>query len=417
MSDRSARVGAGLSRRDFLGLGAGAAAGLLSLGGPGRRAWADDDDGRFVYTQSNDPAGNAVFAFRRHPDGRLTPVPGSPFPTGGTGITPTLNLGPFDSDQEILVDRHRRLLFTVNGGSDSIAVFRIDRDGSLDPIDGSPFDSGGSNPVSVGLAGDILCVVNKAEDPGHMADVLPNYTTFRVGHRGRLTPVPNSTLSVDIGSSPSQALVSPNRKLLFGADFLGGTLRSFHIRPDGRLVEADAQGLPDSIFAGTGAPPLPLGLAVHPEERLLYVDFVTVSKIGVYRYHHDGRLEFLRAIQDSGAGPCWIVVNRDGTRAYAGNTGDTSVTVYDIDEDPTTPVEIQHVTLKGPGNVFQLGLDPENRFLFAITQPASAGAPATANALHVLKIDGDGKLAEVETSPTVLPVMTMGTRSQGVASI
>ncbi|HWE37729.1 MAG TPA: hypothetical protein VG406_14270 [Isosphaeraceae bacterium] len=416
MSDRSARVGYGLSRRGFLGLGAGAAAGLVGLGGMTGRAWADDDDG-FVYTQSNDPAGNAVFAFRRHRDGSLTPVPGSPFPTGGTGITPTFNLGPFDSDQEIIIDRHRRLLFTVNGGSDSIAVFRIDRDGSLDPVDGSPFDSGGSNPVSVGLADEVLCVVNKAEDPGHMADMLPNYTTFHVGRRGWLTPIRGSTVSVDIGSSPSQALVSPDRKLLFGADFLGGTLRSFRIRPDGRLVEADAQGLPTSVFAGTGAPPLPLGLAVHPEETLLYVDFVTISKIGVYRYHGDGRLEFLRAIQDSGMAPCWIVVNREGTRAYAGNTADTSVTVYDIDDDPTTPVEIQKVTLVGPGNVFQIGLDPTNQFLSAITQPAAAGQPATANALHVLKVAGDGTLTEVATSPTVLPVMTMGTRSQGVASI
>ena len=113
-----------------------------------------------VYVESDDPAGNAVLAFRRHDDGSLTPLPGSPFPTGGRGITPTFNLGPFDSDQEVIINREHTLLFAVNGGSDSIAVFHIEPDGSLTPVDGSPFPSGGSNPVSVGLSGDdVLCVV------------------------------------------------------------------------------------------------------------------------------------------------------------------------------------------------------------------------------------------------------------------
>src|SRR5690348_8737084 len=57
-----------------------------------------------VYVESNDPAGNAVFGFARDDNGRLTPLPGSPYPTGGLGITPTFALGPFDSDQNVIVD-------------------------------------------------------------------------------------------------------------------------------------------------------------------------------------------------------------------------------------------------------------------------------------------------------------------------
>ena len=59
------------------------------------------------------------------PTGVWTPLAGSPFPTGGLGITFTTALGPFDSDQEIIVNSTHTLLFAVNGGSDTIAVFRI----------------------------------------------------------------------------------------------------------------------------------------------------------------------------------------------------------------------------------------------------------------------------------------------------
>ena len=391
---------------------------LLAAGGPGL-ARADDGPTGVVYVQSNDPNGNAILAYKRHADGSLTPLPGSPFSTGGLGITPSFNLGPFDSDQEIIANPSRTLLFATNGGSDTIAVFSIAEDGSLTPVDGSPFPSGGSNPVSVGLAGDILCVVNKDEDPGHPGRFLPNYTSFRVTPRGRLIPVPRSTVSEPLGADPSQALVSPDGDLLFGADFLGGALRTLGIGDSGRLTSLSTVPLPPAEFADTGAPPLPLGLAVHPKRPLLYVGFVTISRVGVYRYNDSGRLRFLRTVPDSGKAVCWLLVNREGTRLYASNTGDTSVSVYDIDGDPAEPLEIQKVNLNVvPGSnaaCFQFGLDPSGGFLHVVTQQSSPASTPMANALHVLSVGPDGKLTEVPSSPTVLPVPPL-TRPQGVVA-
>ena len=382
-----------------------------------RAAVADEGPARaVVYVESNDPAGNAIFAFARGHDGALTPLPGSPYPAGGLGITPTFDLGPFDSDQEVIVNPSGTLLFAVNGGSDSIAVFRIAADGTLRPVPGSPFPSGGSNPVSVGLAGDVLCVVNKDQDPDHPGQSLPNYTSFRVTPRGRLVPVPRSTVTVDAGSSPSQALTAPDGDLLFGADFMGGLLRSFRIAPSGRLRPRAAVPLPPAEFAGTGQPPFPLGLALHPEEPLLYVGFVTINRLGVYRYNDAGDLRFLRTVPNSGQALCWVRVNADGTRLYTTNTGDRSVSVYDISLDPAEPVEIQQVTLRGQGNTFQLELDSTGRFLHVVTQQAAPSEDVTANALHVLRVGDDGRLAEVPSSPTVLPVPNR-TRPQGVAAL
>ncbi len=370
-----------------------------------------------VYVESNDPAGNKIFAFARNDaDGSLKPLAGSPFDAGGLGINFTTALGPFDSDQEVIVNPERTMLFAVNGGSNTIAIFWINADGSLTPVAGSPFWSGGSNPVSVGLAGRTLCVVNKDEDPNNPGQFLPNYTSFRVTPWGQLIPVPYSTFVEDLGSDPSQALISPDNRLLFGADFLGGLLRSFQIQGNGRLIPSDAQPLPPAVFAGTGDPPLPLGLAVHPTRKILYVDFVTISKVGVYQYNQRGRLSFVRAVADSGAAPCWALVNKAGTRLYASNTGDSSVSVFDISRDPTTPVEIQHVKLNTTGSCFQFALDSKEKFLHVVTQGASTTSPPSANGLNVLSVGADGKLTEVPSSPTILPVPAM-VRPQGVRAL
>jgi 6-phosphogluconolactonase (cycloisomerase 2 family) len=317
----------------------------------------------------------------------------------------------------VIVNDDHTLLFAVNGGSDSISVFHIRADGTLAPVAGSPFPSGGSNPVSVGLSGDdVLCVVNQDQDPGHPGRILPNYTSFRVTGEGRLIPIPHSTFFVAAGSSPSQALVSPDGGVLFGADFLGGLLRTFRIAHNGRLVPGAVLPLPPELFAGNGAPPNPLGLAVHPRRRLLYVDFVTINRIGVYHYNEEGGLRFLRSIPDSGMAPCWARVNRAGTRLYASNTADSSITVYNIAHDPAAPVEIQKVVLRTAGNCFQFALDPTERFLHVVTQQSAPGQNVTANALNTLRVAADGTLTEVPSSPTHLPVPNL-VRPQGVAAL
>ena len=126
-----------------------------------------------VYTETNDVA-NAILAFRRDDEGRLTLLPDAPFATGGKGvIDPSFKLGPFDTDQNVVVDHDRRLLFAVNSGSNSIAVFHIrPHDGTLEPLRGSPFSSGGVNPVSIGLRGNQIVIINQNLDPAQNVPVF-----------------------------------------------------------------------------------------------------------------------------------------------------------------------------------------------------------------------------------------------------
>ena len=366
----------------------------------GTKAWCAD----VIYLESNSTTANYVFAFKF--DFTTAPTLISITPAGGIGVfDKTFALGPFDSDQNLIENPEGTLLFAVNSGSNSIAVFLINSDGSLTAVDGSPFPSGGSDPVSLGLNGTILTVVNKDQDPAQNGNlVLPNYTTFSVSPRnGALTPIPGSTVSVAYGSSPSQALIASRGSVVFGADFLGGLLQSFRLDEDGRLRQNLPQALPDSVFTGQTALHGPLGMRTHPNLPILYVDITPINEVAVYTYDRRGNLSFVRAVTDSGAAPCWAVVNRAGTRLYATNTGDNSVEVYDL-TDPFNPVDIQHFVMEGTtGAPFSTVLDESDHWLYVSSEQSTATATTAANAFHTLKVGADGMLTE-PFPPTVLPI-------------
>lgn len=367
-----------------------------------------------IWLESNSTAGNSILAFRNTGNGSPTFLASTS--AGGIGVyDPSFALGPFDSDQNLITNPEGTLLFAVNSGSNSIAVFRITSDG-LQAVEGSPFPSGGSDPVSVGLKDDILTVVNKDQDPAQNVNLVqPNYTTFRVSPNGQLTPIERSTVSVAYASSPSQALIASQAPLVFGADFLGGLLQSFFLDEDGRLHQNPPQALPDTVFTGQTAGHLPLGMRTHPNLRILYVDLTLIHEVAVYRYDEKGKLSFVRTVADSGQAPCWATVNHAGTRLYATNTGDNSIAVYDL-TDPLEPVEIQHFVLaETTGALFSTVIDDSDQWIYVSNEPASASSTPAANAFHSLKVGSDGTLTE-PFPPTVLPIGgTVPVRAQGIA--
>lgn len=373
----------------------------------------------YVYVESNirTQNGNSVYTFERQPDGSLKQVPGSPFLTGGAGIQDlSLKLGPSDSDQNIVTNSDHKLLFAVNSGSDTIAVFHIEDDGSLHPVDGSPFPSGGTNPVSLAFANGFLVVVNKNGDFAHMTNELPNYTVLRVASDGKLTPVEDSTISVALGSSPTQALLAPGPDLIFGADFLGGLLQSFKLSFDGRLTRHRSVALPVSEFPDPATPRLPLGLWAHPFEPLLYVGFVTENRLGVYQFNTNGRLTFVRTVANSGQAICWLRTNRSGTRLYSSDTGTNSISVYDLTQ-PDEPRELQNLILSGPGNVLQFALNSNERYLYALSSRGSETIPeGQGNRLHALRVERDGSISEL-TEAAIDFAAPENARPQGVLAV
>ncbi|HEX8203360.1 MAG TPA: beta-propeller fold lactonase family protein [Isosphaeraceae bacterium] len=420
---------------------------LTAIALPARPARAQAPAGT-VYVMSNvgHVAGaNSILGFRRDAAGRLTLF--GEFATRGTGTHPTPNLdvpeslGTFDVDQPLIINRAGTRLFAVNSGSDTIAVFNVRRNGALAHVAGSPFPSGGGQPVSVGLAANetILAVANKDYDLGRSgfnpALRRPNYTTLRVTPQGRLLPIPRATIVADPdggfgpGSpNPTQMLVAhdvarqgrrvnPSGRLVFDVDFFGLMIHSFALRPNGRLVPVQSQMLPSSESPVPGINsfglPIPLGQQVHPTQPVLYLGQVLDQKLAVYTYDAAGRFQFVRSLPGAGDGICWFVTNAAGTRLYSANNFDNSVAVFDI-SDAQNPVKLQNFSLADPdGLAFQIAIDPAGQFLHVISQRGADSQPAEANALHVLQLGGDGRVT-AQTDRITLPIAP--SRSQGVVA-
>jgi 6-phosphogluconolactonase (cycloisomerase 2 family) len=379
-----------------------------------------------VYVLSNNTASNqnAVIAYRRTAStGALTQF--GTYLTGGTGhANPTANrLGPNDLDDPLVVAADKKRLFAVNSGSNTVAVFNIATDGALTAVTGSPFPSGGRNPVALGIAGSRLYVVNKNEDPAQLPNAdAPNYTGFTIGTDGSLAAIPGSTVSTLPMVSPSQALISRDGKLLFGADFLAamkqpgtGSLRSFTINTDGTL--ASSPGSPQAL-PGDPMTALPLGLWMHPSMNLLYVGFPARMQMGVYDINPtSGELGFVTAVASSGMATCWIRQTTDGKWIYTVNSGDNSMSFFDA-TNPRAPVERQKLVLKNPGPLFtnemgmqqptsqpfQEAIAPDGKHLYVIAQRVDFNSPYQGgNQLHILSIASDGMLSE-PLEPIALPV-------------
>lgn len=375
-----------------------------------------------VYIESNSsaPVSNEILAFR-YVNGVLSARGVRRYPTDGGGSHDLSNSGVLDADQEVITNARRTLLFAVNSSSDTIAVFHITADGGLVPVAGSPFPSGGRAPSSLGLAGRTLIVANKAQDGVRdLSRVRPNYTSFHVHADGSLSG-PISSIAVPPRSSPLQAYVTPDDKVVITSEE-AGVFRAFRIGPGGRLRQGPGSPvrLPGAVFTGGRRVPnvWPAGLASDPRQKILYAQLANLSETIVYRWDDQARLRFVRALPNPHSFlPCWTHVNAQGTRMYSGNAGSDNLSVFDIARDPTNPREIQSVRLNAPGNPWNFEIDPTGRVIFLLDMRAVRQIPpGRGNQLHALRIAPSGHLTEEPSSPVKIPV-PVGTNPIGLAIV
>ncbi len=423
---------------------------------------------KVLYTLSNniEEGRNSVVAYHRLADGSLRPLSGSPFMTRGTGIDNDTNgkLGPNDNDTPLAISSDGRHLFAVNGHSNTVAVFRVQTDGGLVHVAGSPFPARGIGPVSVAVSGNTLLVANRNEDPHQLAALQggedANYVSFRIQPNGSLTFI--SQVPLADGQKNTQVLVSSvDDNLVFGNDFqvdvdfddegdvsmlfgsgpaVQGGIRTFMLDGDGRLTSADHQTLPETVTPAPGVPSIPLGIWDHPTRRLLYVGLVTRNQLGVYGYDDSGMLSFLSAVPNSGQDICWIKTSSDGTRLYAVNNLPredekdiaSTITVFDISgARAKQPVELGRVELPLPSGTFvnnraasqpnstafQFDLDEEAGFIYVVSQRINqtpANRTTEGNIIHTVKVDASGGLQVVNSRHLKQDGVAPRARPQGV---
>jgi DNA-binding beta-propeller fold protein YncE len=414
----------------FSGLEALETRGLMSASGLGHGAQS------FVYTETDNSNlnQNAVIAYRQNAQGQLTQI-GS-FKTDGTGVAnPQGLLGPDDSDKEVIASPDGRFLFAVNQGSNSVAEFRVDPNGSLDLVGRSAVDSGGTQPVSLSIANNRLYVVNRGNEvQGETATVAPTITAFNILPNGGLARDFAATTKLPVGLSPSQLLISSSSHEAFLDTFTPPPLNNvaganevvpFHIAANGSLVPVSSGGVGAPVN-----PPLLLGLSQHPTENIVYAGLTGANQVGVFSVDGAGNLKLAGTVPVQGSGPCWTLVSANGKFLYTIDTGTNSVGVFSL-ANPLQPVQIQEFSLGGPQNStgdptaarettdFEFSLDPSGKTLYVIDHSTDAtGAFQQGNALHVLSVAANGQLSESASSPVFLPLnIPAGADPQGVAVI
>jgi 6-phosphogluconolactonase (cycloisomerase 2 family) len=366
-----------------------------------------------VYVQSNisSNGGNSILGFGNDGVGNLTPLPNSPYLTHGTGwgLPHGQKLGiQNDSDDQIVINAAKKLLFTVNAFSNTVSIFKINADASLTLL-GNPVPSGGTMPASIGLlegqlqnGNALMVVVNKSADPNQNNEKLPDIVSFTVTPAGVATPNLASKTNFTSGSGPSQAIVLPGNIVVIDVQAAQPSyLAVYRMRSNGTFQALSTLDAPpeETVF---------LGMIQSPVSHYFYVAFPEQSLIGVYNYvPSTGAVSMVTTVATTGTLPCWLAISKDGKHLYSGDTSSGTVSVFDV-SDPTAPVFEQAFQLStevGNHTPWNVAIDPTGKFLYAITGLA----------VHVMNIQNDGSLAEV-TTPLKLD-LPPGTLPYGLATV
>jgi 6-phosphogluconolactonase len=297
------------------------------------RGWGGEATG-YVYLDNNTPGANTISGFRHNIDGALIALPGSPFAADGAGTGAGLA-----SQGAIQTADHGRYVLAADAGSNQISVLRIGRHGSLTPVAGSPFPSGGVEPDSITVNRDLVYVSNTGTGG-------TNYTGFILNRRGKLDPIPGSTVSLPDGSGPGEIVLNGDNTKLAGMRVNTSLIDSFTLDRTGRPHPA-----PGSPYPAQGLGPF--GSQFSPTNpNQLFVDNAHngtgLGTVSAYDDLSDGSLSPIGAspFADFQTAPCWQVISSDGRYLYAVDTGSADISSYAISRNGTlsllgsTPVSV-----------------------------------------------------------------------------
>ncbi|HEV8402289.1 MAG TPA: beta-propeller fold lactonase family protein [Candidatus Limnocylindrales bacterium] len=339
----------------------------------------------YVYVNNDAAVHNSVAGFARHGDGSLSPLAGSPFQTGGAGIG-----SPTGSAGAIQLSSDRRFILAVDPASNDISVMRVGRHGSLSLV--GTTDSHGTTPLSIAVHRDLVYVANGGAGGS-------DYTGFRLDAGGHLTPIANSTVALPDSAMPGQVLFSGDGQTLAGTRVGPGAgpsfIDSFRVGRDGRLTAAPGSPFPAQRIG-------PFGSEFRPTNpRQLFVsnahDGAGNGSVSAYSVGRDASLTAIDGspFADGQTAPCWVEISHDGRYLFAINTGSSSISRYWIAPDGAMTL-LGSTPFKSPTGLrpFDARLDPSGRYLYVV----DAGAVA----VSVFAVNG-GNLTELASSPVAIP--------------
>jgi 6-phosphogluconolactonase (cycloisomerase 2 family) len=306
-----------------LALGPAALAGAQSTGGTGQTDSEGQSPAQYpaVFVQTDNPSGNQVIVLDEHTDGRLSER--AVVSTGGLGGQSQGSVVDHLASQDSLVyDPVRHLLFAVNAGSDTLSVFSAHgRDLRLMQV--VPTD--GLFPDSVAVSGSVVYVLN-AGGTGAVSG-------FRIVN-DRLVAVPGSSRSLNLSNTnPPNFLSSPGEigftpdgsELIVTTKASTSSLEVFRLNPHGRIV-----GQP-TVTADPGN--VPFSFTFTPSSQLVVAEAAN-STVQTFGLGSHGALSSLSAsVPDGQTALCWITPI--GADYYVANAGSSSISAYTVASDGT----------------------------------------------------------------------------------
>jgi len=298
----------------------GAAAVVAAV--PAQAAEDSASAGHAVFVQTNDPAGNTIATFDRHPDGSLTYV--TSYATGGNGGRATgAGSDPLASQGSLALIPDAGLLVAVNAGSSTISVFAVDGDRlRLEQV----LSSGGPFPIGFAVHDNLLYVLG-AGGQGYVSG-------FRIAG-GLLHPTEGSTRSLELAnttppfflSSPAQAGFTPGGDHLVVTTKTNSTVDVFSAGPDGRLSAAPVRNSEAGV---------PFAFDFNGAERLV-LNFAATSSLQVFSINPDDTITALGALKSDGqAAACWVTAARGYD--YVSNTATGDVSQFQVSGSSVTLV-------------------------------------------------------------------------------
>jgi 6-phosphogluconolactonase len=361
---------------------------------------AIDPTGSFLFAANVNS--NSVSAFTIDQNtGLLTPVAGSPFPTG---------LNP----QSVAIE-HGKFLYVPNGNSASVSAYTINvKTGALLPVPGSPFPTG-AVPVTAATKNSFLFVGNSADKTvsqyaidkttGALTQIVAPFSTGSSGPFG-LTASPTEPLlyvadhdSDEVlvmgitragvlfnessmrsrGSALSIALASGDTKVTYSPKFAyecnGGSndIWGYQVSGSGSL-----ETLSTSPFATGGSPH-----AVVSDLSGSFLFSVNAKGNNVSAFTISPQTGSLIPAPGSpyasGSQPSGVAVDNGAPYLYAANSGSNTISAYSVSSNgalnvvPGSPFEISG---NGPRGVT---VDPRGKFVYVAT--------AQSNSVSIFEID------------------------------
>lgn len=325
-----------------------------------------------VYTSTNAVAGNAILAFDRAADGSLTPA-GS-YPTGGVGTGSGLQ-----NQGGVTLSRDGRTLLVVNAGSNTVSLFTVRNNGSLEGRGAYP--SGGTRPVSVTISGNVVYVLNSGSG---------NIAGFTVGKAG-LASLAGSSQPVSAANAGSaQVQFDESGRQLVVTERLTNTIDIYPV---------DAFGVAGAAQSVVSSGITPFGFGIVQGKVIVSEAFAGAtdgSAVSSYELGRAGNLVAVsKSVPTTETAACWVVVLGNGRFAYAANAGSASITGYAIKGGALSILNADGKTATTDAGPTDIAASNNNQFVYVLS-----------NGGHTIRgfaVGGQGDLTPLAGAATGLP--------------